>query len=349
MDHLKSRRVSKPTWATDEAFPSAQGEWSAWRPPLGRRKNTEHAVRSSVYRWHPWDPLLVATPDSKNLLPPICIPALSREIQARTLFQYRIFLVVAFLFSFAATLAGWQTGDPVFIKAGVSVGIIFLLVLAQYLLIFTRIERLRATSRFVAWIYMHGWKQALAAIILMLGLGAFQYVLQTRAGGLDALLMSFGLVFEFAPQQPWRYVLGPFIHSGVTHWAGNAAMLALTVGLSSAMLRPGAWSAVLIFGILGPPFILAFLPHALRLDAFVGISGGVFSLLGLIGGFGLAKKKLLPPFFAINIIAFSLMLIFVSHLMSARSNDVVHVLGWGVGFILGIGLRNYCIHDRQAP
>lgn len=177
---------------------------------------------------------------------------------------------------------------------------------------------------------------ASCAAVAMLAIGVFQYLLQKKLGGLDSLLMSWGLVFDLADQQPWRYFLGPFIHFGVVHWVGNVATLVFAVGLCAALIRHFIWVSAFVFGVVGSSFALSFFPYSLRLDAFVGISGGIFSLFGLLGCLGLLRKWLLPPFFTMNIIFFSFLMMYVSHLMNSKSSDVVHLLGWGVGFLLGL-------------
>lgn len=325
----------KPDWALDDFFPAARGTWSSWRPPVGRKNNTESSVRSSLYRWHPWDPLLVSTPDSKRMLPPVCIPGLAAEVQSRMLLQYRIFIVVAALFSIFSFFSWVNTGSSLFFNAGVSVFAILMFVLTQYFLIFNNIDRLCATSRFVAWVFMRGGWGASCVAVAMLAIGVFQYMLQKRLGGLDSLLMSWGLVFDLADRQPWRYFLGPFIHSGMAHWAGNVAVLVFAAGLCAALTRRFIWVSAFVFGVVGSSLALSFFPYSMRLDAFVGISGGNFSLLGLLGCLGLLRKWLLPPFFALNIFFFSFLMFCISHFMNDRSNDVVHLLGWGIGFSFG--------------
>ncbi len=115
-----------------------------------------------------------------------------------------------------------------------------------------------------------------------MAIGGIQLYLQTRAGSLFGLIEQYGLVFQDAPHQPWRYFSGPFLHSGVAHWTSNFSLLMVAAGLSFSLGRALVIWLTFLSGVLLPAFLLTFLPHWVGSDAFLGISGGVFALYGWI-------------------------------------------------------------------
>ncbi|WDN15044.1 rhomboid family intramembrane serine protease [Xanthomonas oryzae] len=130
---------------------------------------------------------------------------------------------------------------------------------------------------------------------MMIAIGGVQVYLQMHAGSLFRLIEQYGLVFQDAPRQPWRYLSGPFLHSGIAHWAANFSLLMIAAGLSFSLGRaPFIWLTFLS-GIILPAFLLTFLPHWVGSDAFLGISGGVFSLYGWIAGIWLRTRRIFPP------------------------------------------------------
>ncbi|WP_244672311.1 MULTISPECIES: rhomboid family intramembrane serine protease [Xanthomonas] len=125
-------------WKFDENFPPAPGDaWSAWRPPFGRKRMGESAVRRATWQWHPLDPLLVS-------------------------------------------------------------------------------------------------------------------------------------------------VTGPFLHAGLAHWIANFSLLMVGSGFAFAFGKNAVLWSVFAAGVFLPGIALTFLPHWIGLDAFLGVSGGVFALLGMV-------------------------------------------------------------------
>jgi membrane associated rhomboid family serine protease len=293
-------------------------------------------VRAALRRWHPWDPLLVATPGATRMRPPICIAGLDREVQARTLFHYRLLLGVLVLWTLGFGFAGVTQGVHTFRNAAIAGVMMLANFLVLYVAIFRPIDTLRENSRFVVWVYTSPSDSARNALIVMLLLGALQFWLQRGVGGLEALIVRYGLVFDVAPLQPWRYISGPLMHSGIAHWVANVSLLLVAISLVSTLATRVAATLIFAAGTILPALLLTFLPYAIRQDAFLGISGGLLALMGWLVGIGWRERAWLPRHFAMTIGMFSILFVILSTLLSPKANDFVHLSGLLIGVLLGL-------------
>ncbi len=268
--------------------------------------------------------------------PPICIEGLDREVQPRTLFHYRLLLSALVLWTLGFGFAGFNQGVHTFRNAAIAGVMMLAYVLVLYVAVFRPIDTLRENSRFVVWVYTSPSDYARKALIVMLLLGALQFWLQRSVGGLEALITRYGLVFDVAPLQPWRYISGPLMHSGITHWMANVSLLIVAISLVSTLATRVAAALILAAGTILPALVLTFLPYAIRQDAFLGISGGVLALMGWMVGIGWRERAWLPRHFALTIGMFSVLFVILSTLLSPKANDFVHVAGLLIGVLAGL-------------
>lgn len=328
-------------WNSDDSFPLAKNDWGAWRPPLGRRIQGESAVRRAAKQWHPLDPLLVSLPGSERMLPPICYPELAAALQSRTTIQYTSLLILIAVMAGGFAVAGLTLKDQFFLRAGVAMVLLFAFVLLQQWCIFRKSDRLRSYSRFVSWCYLQPRDSVVSLGLLMTVIGVIQVFLQARAGSLGELIEEYGLVFQKASAEPWRYLVGPFLHGGAPHWVANFSLLIVAAGLCFALGRRGPLWAIFLVGVLVPSFALAFLPHWMGRDAFVGISGGVFALYGWTIGVAYANRRAFPYGLWWVIGYFASATALIATLLDPRASWFVHVLGFAIGLVAGISGIGY--------
>lgn len=281
-------------WNLDDSFPRAPDRWSAWRPPWGRKLEGESSVRRATWQWHPFDPIIVSIPGEKSMLPPICFVSMAPQIQKRMIFQYFLLFSLMLCMALGFTITSVKTHDVYFAKVSAAIIFFFIFLILQYIIIFRKLSSLCEYSRFFAWCYLQPSKQPLSIAVMMMAIGGIQLYLQTRAGSLFGLIEQYGLVFQDAPHQPWRYFSGPFLHSGVAHWTSNFSLLMVAAGLSFSLGRALVIWLTFLSGVLLPAFLLTFLPHWVGSDAFLGISGGVFALYGWIVGISLRNRQIFP-------------------------------------------------------
>lgn len=323
-------------WRSDAVLPIADGRWGFWRPPFGKRRYGESDVKRAIWQWHPLDPVLVSSPASCHFVPPICVPELATQVHARMLLQYRLLLALLAVMTFGALVASLNTGAGIFQRATVAGVLIFAFVGVQYMVFFRQVERLGELARYVSWLYLQRSGLVLGVIIAMCALAALQFLLQQQAGGLEPLLMKFGLVFDAARDQPWRFLSGPFFHSGPVHWIGNLMLAVIAAGLAAPIASKAKLLLIFLVGTVVPCVLLAQFPPQIRLDAFLGLSGGIFAVYGWVAGVSLRRPTLFPRNFTILIAAFAVMTVGVTSLLNFKSNDFVHVAGWLLGLVAGL-------------
>lgn len=322
-------------WKSDNSFPMAGG-WSVWRPPFGRRKEGEAAVRRATWQWHPMDPVLVSSPGAERMLPPICFPDMGTDLQRRMIGQYRLLLVMMACMILGFAGAGIRMHDLFFVKVGVAFVLLFVFVVLQYAFLFHNMERLRQYSRFCSWCYLQPQRQVILMAMLLLFAGGIQCYLQWRVGSLFDVIERYGLIFENSARQPWRYIVGPFFHAGLAHWIANLSLLIVVAGLSYPLGSPRAIWAVFLSGVLLPAACLALLPHWIRSDAFLGVSGGVFALYGWVVGITFRYRRVFPPGLWWLLGYFVVATAAISSVLDHRASWFVHSFGFVIGVLAGV-------------
>lgn len=290
----------------------------------------------SIWQWQPWDPVLISAPESEFFQPPICVPSLEREAHKNLLFQYKLLLALLVLLTAASIFVFSNTGSDVFFRASALGVLFFAFVFIQYISIFNKIDRLRDLSLFVVWIYRQKTFAISAVVIGMVLLGGLQYILQERSGSFDELMQDYGLVFDLARHQWWRYLVGPFFHSGLVHWISNLILLSMAAGLSATIGRRPRVIWIFIIGAIIPCVVESGFPPTFREDGVVGLSGGILALFGWTSGVSLRYKKWFPSSFWLNVVSFSIVIVVSVSLLNHKADDAVHVVGLLIGLLLGI-------------
>ncbi|USI99294.1 rhomboid family intramembrane serine protease [Xanthomonas prunicola] len=289
------------------------------------------------------------------MLPPICIKSLSERLQQRALRQYLLLLLLMVCMATGFFTASVVMQDAFFAKAGGAIVLLALFVAFQWAVIFRRRVNICEYSRFCAWCYLQPNRQLVAIALLMLAIGGAQFALQAGSGDILSLINQYGLVFERAHDEPWRYLSGPFLHAGLVHWISNVSLLMVIAGLCFAIGRAYAIWLVFLSGVLLPSFILGFLPHWVSSDAFLGMSGGVFALYGWFIGLTIRHRKIFPSALGWMIAYFACATLVVSSLLDPRSSWFVHAAGLLLGSIAGFlvfGLKidiDQDMHRLQLP
>ncbi|WP_201315133.1 rhomboid family intramembrane serine protease [Dyella sp. EPa41] len=325
-------------WRSEEFLPKANGTWQFWRPPFGRKGNGELRVKRALRQLHLWDPILVASPASARLMPAVCVPEMTHALQKRMALQYQSI----FYFSLSVAVA-----SAVFFACsdGTATNILKLTIFStlfavffgmQERLVVSNIDNLRETARFVSWIYMQRTHAVPVAAGFMLLIGLGQYLIENRSGGFELMIIKYGLVYDIAEREPWRYVIGPLFHSGLPHWAGNTALLIMAAGLSAALAKRSSIALIFLLGAILPSYLYGLLPATLHSEAMGGVSGGVFAVFGFAGGIALRNWRWAPPHFGWIVIVFTTILTILSWLANPQSNNFVHVIGLVLGLTLGL-------------
>lgn len=276
------------------------------------------------------------------MLPPICFPSLGPSLQERVLFQFRLLMLLILCMAAGFFCTAAILHDRYFVNAGIAMALLFTFEFLRYVFVFRDQGKLRDFSRFISWCYLQPQTQMIGMVSMMLLAGMVQYYLQQKSGGLLSLIEQYGLVFETARSQPWRYIYGPFLHAGLAHWTINLGFLIIGAGLAFPLGRWQVVWALFFVGVFVPSITLAFLPHWVGSDAVLGVSGGVFALFGWVSGIALRNRREMPIGLWWMIAYFLIVIAVVSILVDYRSSWFCHFFGLVVGMAAGtlnIGVR----------
>lgn len=325
-------------WTDRDRFQLASGTWEFMRLPLKRRRGGLSNVEQSIRRWHPFDPLLVASPESIYFLPPVCVSPLSGRVHNSLLRRSKVSLYWVCFVSLMITLlwitdVGSQRYAPLVLAASAIVGYLYF----DYHFICKNIENLSDRALFNCWIYQEGGRFAATMVCILVVSGVTQALVSSRIGGLIPTVNLYGALFtDIKSGQYWRYLTGPFIHSGAVHWISNLAMVTIAAGLAGAMGR--AWFLFLLFMTANVVaiFLVGHEVSGSRPDALLGVSGGIFALFGWSVGITLMRRRILPAYLWVTILLFSLINIGLASMLVKKGSDVTHLSGFLVGLMFGL-------------
>lgn len=334
-------------WRALSRFPAASGRWESLTRRFASPVVGEEAAWEAVRRWTPLSRTLIATPQSDRFLPPICIEQLANRAHRRVLWrQYATLGVTLFFVAAALVLLAFE-GPTRRVEKLLTFFAVSLAYVAIDTFVFVRPRR-RLIERclFVQWI-LDGPKPLLwcyggcMVVVAVLQFG----LLQTRLGGLDALVTGYGIYFPAVDAgQWWRYGSGPFIHHDEFHWVSNLVVGALAWLVAGALAD---WTLMLWFLAMAifPAVVMDLLPLAARPDALVGISGGVSGLFGWVIAVCVRQRAALPEYLWLWVLSFSLLTVGLTSLVQPNASSVGHA----AAFVLGLALGAVGAGMQQLP
>jgi membrane associated rhomboid family serine protease len=192
--------------------------------------------------------------------------------------------------------------------------------------------------------------QALIRLNLVTGLCiltiALQFVLEYKLGGWDELVRVYGTYYIQIKQSNefWRFILGPFIHSGFAHWIINSSLLLMFLTIASKFTRLKATLFVFILGnVLS--HVMTYLLWTKNIghsDAIVGFSGGVFAVMGVVLT-SLIYNPCIAKSIIVSLLLFILLCLGTPALIEGNTSHAAHV----VGIITGIIAGRWCCRNEE--
>ena len=285
-------------------------------------------------RWQPFDPLRIAAPGTAVLYPVLEYPEF-RDKAFRSARKNQIWMMAVALFWFVVTLLfGFIGNDHRLLRLAAGIGLISVYLYLDYATVTRNLEALSERAALVAWIYPRGLVAATGWALFMVCIGLTQLFLQQKFGGLEPLVRSIGMLYEPTRNgEWWRIATGPFFHTSIAHWATNLAMLSLIGALATPISRSNSIAAFAI-GVLVSAAASASPLEVGGRDAFAGISGGIFAMMGWCAGAALRNPSGFPRRFGLTVLSFGILNVLLALLLLRNASTVAHVAGWGAGFVL---------------
>jgi membrane associated rhomboid family serine protease len=177
--------------------------------------------------------------------------------------------------------------------------------------------------------------------------GVMQFLAQRQMGGLENLVVGYGAYYPaMSGGEWWRVLSGPLFHSGVAHFVGNMVGIALLGPVASMVLTARVAGLAMLLGApLG--LLAAYASNAPQYDSFLGASGGLFALFGLVVGAGVFRPALLPSGLTIYWGLLALIFGVSAELVGAKVSSIAHLAGFSSGLILSLVAVKFVSHSNS--
>jgi len=323
-------------WNNLERFPPSNNQWQT----IDRHNNLvsgEGNVRKTAAKWFPLSLTLYATPASHRFTLAITIPEIAGFVHTRFAFKFRIMIGICIFYLFILLILSLSINNFLIFSKTFFLLLFFLsYCIIEYRLFVKSYTRLKEHSLFFNWVIFNrnSLVKTLTGITLVCGI--FQVVYQTLFGDLDTLLVNFGIYYTAANSgEWWRYLYGSFIHKDVFHWSVNFGMLFIASSLAGPFSKSSQVLSFILTTALSA-FAAQFPLIGENPEAFGGISGGVYGLLGWVVGDGFRNRKKLPKEYYLRILMFSVANLLMPVILDLRMSLAAHLVGLVSGLLLGL-------------
>lgn len=329
--------------------PDESTEWRA-RRGQGRIVTGKAIIESLVAKWQPLDPLVISAPGSHHFYPVLAIEQYRDRAfnTAKRLHAFSIILTLAMTALFGILYLLKQSQQDVAI---ITMSLVLFSYFAlDYKLVIQRIDRLSERADFVVWVYANGRTDVVMWAAIMSLLAATQLTLNQLSGGFEGTFYRFGAVYEIVNAgEWWRLVTGSVFHSGIAHWLANIAMVLIIGPVIGVISRSQGIVVFLIGNTIGS--IAAFVTFSIGLstnDAYAGVSGGIYAMMGYIVGHVLLNSSAFPQKFVLSVSSFVVLCLTLTWLMLSDSSLSAHVFGMMAGFLYACVIQLLLSRPSQA-
>jgi membrane associated rhomboid family serine protease len=325
-------------WRNLDLLPSGvAGEWVG-RRPYRRDIRGKAAVERVVAHWTPIDPLIISEPDSMRFAPVLSIDRYRKKVHQKIIRKQIVILLVFLGVVCMIGLSWFVKPRPQALMATLAALSMFLFWAIDYWLVIRNIDALFERALFSYWILKTGLFDFVIWVGIMLASASAQLGGQKILGGLDPLLLKYGLVYDYVKKgQLWRLFIGPFFHASIAHWGANLSILMFLGPIASWISRRSAFCVFICGSAIGA--ITSMINQ--QTDAYVGVSAGIFAMMGYCSGVAFKYPQKFPLRFAYTAITFSLLSLVLPWLLDPNLNGIAHLSGLVFGICYGL-----CIYSN---
>lgn len=311
------------------------GAWRARRGNRGRIVFGTDKVDRLLVRWHPFEHLLVSPPGSSDFSPAISQEGISGRIYSSYVRRNRQSIAILIAAAGGLICAGAMRANEKMIHLALALFGVILFMIFDHAICTRNSVALADRSIFYLLVRQKGKSDFLLWSGIMIMSGVAQWVLQEEMGGLETLVLEYGVFYKALSRgELWRLFVGPFFHVDSLHWSMNFLSLIVIIGLAGMISRRFTVAVFLLSSAVGgcAGWLLSGFTHQ---DAYAGVSSGVFGLFGMCGGVACRRPSNFPFKMGMVIFWFSMLNIFVSAVVNLQSSTEGHVAGFATGFLIG--------------
>ena len=323
-------------WHSADSLPKHDStDWAIRKGRKTKLASLEY-IASAVQRWHPLQPILVGVPNSHTYVPPSEVAELDSAVRS---FQKRstLSLLMLLLGSIVLFVLWFESQNHRAAPVYIPLSMLTLIVGVDYVAFLRHRSILSERARFYYWLQQSSLPRVAFATwtVVAVAMGALQLMLQAQYGNLENAVSHYGAVYtSIRGGEYWRLITGPFYHLDLAHYLNNAFSMAFIGVFAWIACGPMCLAAFLIGNV-----VAAFAQMQLgtgTFDTYLGVSGGVFSLYGLVAAIGFGKKQPFPQGFTLICILIGLSSAVGAELLLKSAASVAHVAGAIVGIVFGL-------------
>ena len=289
-----------------------------------------------VNRWQPFLPLTICSPNSDKFISPLESGEFTEIMTASAKRSQRIQIFLAFFMSVSFSLCNIFYPDPrFFVMCTVSI-ILLVYFSSEYFILFTGSNTLRDRAVTINEIFSSSRVPVTVSFVFMSCIWLIQISLSDDDP--EEVFINFGALYDSIENgEYWRFLSGPYLHSGLAHWLSNLVFLIIASTVAAKTSTFGALTAFIFGNLLGA--ITAYLLNIFSFttgDVYVGISPGIYALFSLSSALIVLSKNSFPIRFGYSLALFAITSIAITALMFESSAHGSHITGFLFGALLGI-------------
>lgn len=300
---------------------------------------------SRVENWLPPNPLLVGEPGASRFLPPVCIGCFRERVLGTVASHSRNMVVMFALLAMFFMTGGLLSGE----REGYALAVLLALLSAIFGV--DHIANLRTEARVCERALFFFYIKTSTPVrigfafwvLIGVGMGVTQLVLQRFTGGVTELFHAYGVMYPAARSgEAWRLMSGPFLHYNAVHYFSNLALLVSFGTLAWSLERSGSIAVFMVGNVAGAYAQMTWGEQVF--NNYGGVSAGVFAMLGFVLALNVLRQGALPRGFGLLVAGITLVCWLAPALLSPSAASVAHSAGLAVGLAGAVGLCRFRRH-----
>ncbi len=304
----------------------------------GKIISDDKKIDCCISQWHLLRPLLIALPNTQAFMPVMLIENYRQKAFNNNKSKMIFMIVYSMLMSFFFTSVYFINQNEKALEL-TFIGLILTCYFTfEYHFISNNINIVTNRSILVTNTYLDTRGCFLLWLVFLFLVGLWQLLLNYRTGSFEESVFLYGGIYEEISQGDWwRLLSASFFHSGIAHWLINAVSILMVAPLFKMLVGSYGISVFILGCFVGAAssymtFILGDNAH----NAYAGLSGGFFSLIGYIAIFSHKFKRDASNGLFFSFINFLIMSILLSHILAPSISNIAHCSSFLVGATLTI-------------
>jgi membrane associated rhomboid family serine protease len=282
---------------------------------------------------------LIGAPEAEQLLPPVCIKELEADCTrsfARG-FRVGVSMMLTALALILLMAGSRDQGAAKLLYVAASIAVLIGISITDYKFFLSRIDTLCQRAQF--FVSLQTSRTARQGFwwcaAMMIAAGTGQFIAVSMMGGRDEVLTAVGTMYTSVKAgEWWRLITGPYLHAHTVHHLANFA--------TGLLIAPVAWAClgwrptVIVFLVANLVAATAQVLGSSAGDVFVGVSGGVFGVYGMVIGAAVVRRGVLPPGGWLPLLGVFAMSMLLAPALAPDAAHYAHAAGFVVGLAFGL-------------